>query len=147
MKRIMMLMGVAVLIALYLGTGAAVVNRLRHRADGLAAGLDEALHRYPPNIPIVVESSSAVRLLQPVAVVLVVRPPIHVMKPATQAVLPQVTDVLINATDRQGLATSEADRLRHDFPSLVPQFTWSTDLICQPPPDEMLIRLRGLLGQ
>ena len=133
--------------ALYLAAGAAVVTRLRHRAQGLVAGLDEALHRYPPNMPIVVESSSAVRLLQPVAVVLVVRPPIQVMKPATQAVLSRVTDLLINATDRQGLATSEADRLRHDFPSLAPQFTWSADLICQPPPDEMLVRLRDLLGQ
>lgn len=131
--------------ALYLAAGAAMVNRLRHRAGALAAGLDAALGQYPPAMPVVVESSSAVPLLQPAAVVLIVRPPMREMKPATEAILPRVTDLLINASDRQGSPTTEAERLQRGFPSLTPQFTWSADLICEPPPKDMLTRLQALV--
>ena len=95
-------------------------------------------------MPVVVESSSAVGLLKPAAVVLVVRPPRREMKPATQAVLPMVTELLVNASDRQGRSAAEAARLRHEFPALGPQFTWSADLIAEPPPHAMLARLRAL---
>ncbi len=162
--------------ALYLEAGAVQVERLRHRRDGLAAGLRAALKRYPPNVPVVVESSSTVKLLTPVAVVLVVRPPIREMKLATREVLPLVTDLLINLSDHEGLdrislpfsptpadprglkpaarytessnalAKTETGRLESEFPSLRPQHTWSADLIHEPPPEEMLNRLRTLLA-
>ena len=131
--------------ALYLEAGAAEVKRLRHRGDGLAAGLDAALRCYPANMPVVVESSSAVRLLRPVAVILIVRPPLREMKPSTAAILSRVTDLLINALDEGGTATAAAERLRHEFPALRPQFTWSADLIREPPPEQMLARLCALL--
>lgn len=131
--------------ALYLAAGAARARRLRHRRDGLAAGLEAALHDYPPGMSVVVEGSRAVRLLQPVAVVLVVRPPIREMKPATEAILSRVTDLLINASDGEGQAAAEARRLPQEFPALHPQYTWTADLILQPPPDDMLARLRSLL--
>ena len=131
--------------AVYLAAGAVVVNRLRHRSGALAAGLDAALAQYPPAMPVVVESSSAVPLLEPVAVVLVVRTPIREMKPATEAILPRVTDLLINASDRRGSSTAEAERLKRNFPSLAPQFTWSADLICERPPNDMLTRLQALV--
>ena len=86
--------------ALYLEAGARQVERLRHGGSGLRAGLEAAFKRFSTDLPIVVESSSAVDLLDPVAVILVVRPPIREMKPATQRVLHRVTDLLINASRR-----------------------------------------------
>ncbi|HUU85874.1 MAG TPA: hypothetical protein VM243_20440 [Phycisphaerae bacterium] len=130
--------------ALYLTAGAAVVHRLRHRRDGLATGLHAALALYPESTPIVVESSRAVRLLHPAAVVLVVRPPIREMKPTTEAILPQVTDLLINSSD-PSFALTASQCLQRDFPSLKPRFTWSADLIREPPPQRLLARLRTLL--
>lgn len=132
--------------ALYLEAGAVQVERLRHRANALATGLGVALKRYPAGVPIVVESSSAVALLEPVAVVLVVRSPIREMKPATEAILSRVTDLLINASDGEGQAAAEVRRLPQEFPALQPQYTWTADLILQPPPDDMLARLRSLLA-
>ena len=132
--------------ALYLEAGAVQVERLRHRASGLATGLGLALERYPAGMPVVVESSSAVALLEPVAVVLVVRPAIREMKPATEAILSRVTDLLINAPDGEGQAAAEAERLPQEFPALHPQYTWTADLISEPPPEAMLARLRGLLA-
>jgi molybdopterin-guanine dinucleotide biosynthesis protein len=129
--------------ALYLRAGAARVERLRHRGDGLAAGLEEALKCFPPDMPIIVESSSAVPHLRPPAVVMVVRPPIREVKPATRAVLSSVTDLMVNASDRDASTAVEIGRLRRDFPALRPQFTWSADLIRETPPEEMLGRLKA----
>ena len=131
--------------ALYVQAGALGVKRLRHRGDGLASGLEAALECYPPALPVVVESSSAVALLKPVAVVLIVRPPLGEMKPTTEAILSRVTDLLINASDCEGAATAAADRLRHRFPALRPRFTWSIDLLAEPLPAELLARLQALL--
>ena len=127
--------------ALYLRAGAVHVERLRHRGDGLAAGLEEAFGRFPPGVPIIVESSSAVRLLRPAAVVMVVRPPIRKVKPATRAILSLVTDLMVNAPDRDASTAVEIEQVRKEFPALRPQFTWSADLIREPPPEEMLSRL------
>jgi hypothetical protein len=131
--------------ARYIEAGAAQVRRLRHRAAGLATGLQVALGRFPAGMPVVVESSSAVALLKPVAVILVVRPPLREMKPATESILARVTDLMINASNHEGLATGEGDRLLEAFPSLAPQFTWFADLLREPPSAEMLARLRALL--
>ncbi|UCC28842.1 MAG: hypothetical protein JSU86_11645 [Phycisphaerales bacterium] len=131
--------------AVYLAAGATGVQRLRHRRNGLAAGLAAALKCFPPDIPIVVESSSAVRLTEPVAVVLVVRPPHHKMKATTRDVLHLVTDLLINALDVEDSAAAEAKRLGTEYPVLQPQYAFSADLISEPPPDKMLTRLRALL--
>ena len=97
-------------------------------------------------MPVVVESSSAVRWLRPVAVVLVIRLPLREMKPSTEAILTRVSDLLINASDRDESAAKAAERLRQQYPPLRPQFTWSADLIAEPPPAKMLARLQGLLG-
>ena len=131
--------------ALYLAAGAEQVEWLRHREDGLQPGLSAALQRFPATMPVVIESSSAVRLLQPAAVVLVVRPPIREMKPATLGILHLVTDLFVNASTRAGSADSEEQRLLAKFPSLRPAHTWSSDLSRLPPPENMLIRLRALL--
>lgn len=131
--------------AVYLAAGAEGVQRLRHRRKGLGPGLAAALERLPPDIPIVLESSSAVRLIKPVAVVLVVRPALHEMKAATRDVLTFVTDLLINASEDEHSAAAEAERLCADFPLLQPQYTFSADLISEPPPGKMLTRLRALL--
>lgn len=131
--------------AVYLAAGAAGVQRLRHRRNGLAAGLAAALEWFPAHVPIVVESSSAVRLTKPVAVVLVVRPPHQEMKASTRDVLHLVTDLLINASDVECSAAAEAKRLGTEFPVLQPQYTFSADLISEPPPEKMLARLRTLL--
>jgi len=131
--------------ARYFQTGAVRVERLRHRRGGLAAGLEAALKRYPPGAPVVVESSSAASLLEPVGVVLVVRAPLREMKPATEAILPRVTDLLVNASDQQGLATAARRALLHDYSALDPQYTWTADLAGEPPPAAMLERLRMLL--
>ncbi len=131
--------------AVYLEAGAAHVERLRHRRNGLAAGLGATLDRFPPAVPIVVESSSAVELLEPVAVVLVVRPPMREMKPSTLNILSLVTDLFVNAADRDRLATIEAERLRDEFRTLRPLHVWSADLIREPLPKDLLIQLRTLL--
>lgn len=131
--------------ARYLEAGALEVQRLRHRAAGLAAGLEEAWQRFPAMMPVLVESSSAVPLLEPVAVVLVVRPPLREMKPATEAILERVTDLLVNASDREGSATGAAESLAREFPVLRPQFTWAADLISEPPPEGLMERMRVLL--
>ena len=131
--------------ALYAAAGAVRAERLRHRRSGLGPGLQAALQQYPSTVPVIVESSSAVRFLDPVAVVLVVRLPIKEMKPGTEAILPRVTDLLINASDRDGSATMAAERLQQQFPALRPRFTWPADLIAQPPPTVMVARLGALL--
>ncbi|MHC4611770.1 MAG: hypothetical protein ACYS7M_15640 [Planctomycetota bacterium] len=146
--------------ALYLAAGAARVERLRHRGNSLAAGLNAALERFPATMPVVVESSSAVLLLRPAAVVLVARPPIREMKPAvvlvarppiremkpaTAAILSRVTDLLINASEGSGPPTAAAERLQREYPSLRPQHTYSADLLADPPPGQMLTRLQALL--
>ncbi len=131
--------------ALYLAAGAARAERLRHHGDGLTAGLDAALHRYPPSVPVVVESSSAVRLLDPVAVILVIfPPPIREMKPGTEAILSKVTDLMVNGPAETG-ATEAAERLQREFPALHPKHVWFANLISEPPPDKMLRRLRDLV--
>ena len=146
--------------ALYLAAGAVRVERLRYRSDVLLTSapdngcqgpeakgaLAAALRRFPAAVPVIVESSSAVRLLSPVGVVLVVRPPLREMKPTTEAILSRVTDLLINASDRKGPAAAAAERLRDEFPALRPPYTWSADLIAEPPPAQMLTRLRTLLA-
>ena len=133
--------------ALYVEAGAVAVKRLRHRGEGLAAGLDAALRCYAAALPVVVESSSAVKFLNPVAVVLVFRPPLREMKPSTAAILSRVTDLLVNASDDGGFATAAAERLRHECPELRPQYTWSADLISEALPAPMLTRLRALLDR
>ena len=133
---------------LYMEAGAAEVKRLTYdRADGLAAGLDAALQRFPPTMPTVVESSSAVLMLRPVAVVLVVRPPLREMKPGTEAILSRVTDLLVNAPDTEGIARATAEQLCHQFPSLRPRFTWFADLRSGPLPQPMLTRFKKLLAR
>jgi hypothetical protein len=132
--------------ALYLAAGAVQVEILRHRGSGLAAGLDAALDRFPPSVPVVIESSSAVRFLRPVAVVLIVRLPRHEMKPSTHAILPRVTDLLVNSSKTGELTTATAEKLRREYPALRPRFTWSVDLTSEAPPAEMLARLRTLLA-
>ena len=131
--------------ALYLAAGAKHVELLRHWDRGLQAGLAAALARVPDNMPIVVESSSAARLLTPLAVVLVVRPAILEVKSATEAILPQVTDVVINAPPSDDRA-SAAEQLQSRLPSLMSPKVWLADLISEPPPDAMLTRLRDLLA-
>lgn len=131
--------------ALYLAAGAVQVEILRHRGGALAAGLVAALDRFPRGVSVVVESSSAVEFLDPVAVVLIVRPPLREMKPSTNAILSRVTDLLINASDQDGVAAQSSKRLHGDYPSLRPQHTWFADLMCEPPPDQMLARLQVLL--
>ncbi|GAF72434.1 unnamed protein product, partial [marine sediment metagenome] len=133
--------------ALYLAEGAKQVERLRHRDDALPLGLAAALARFGPNLPIVVESSKVVPLLKPVAVVLVVRPPIREMKPTTRDILLLVSDVLFNMSNGGTSATTEIGALQADFPSLRPQYVWSADLSREPLPPEMLIRLNAVLGK
>lgn len=130
--------------ARYVDAGAGHVEWLRHRGPGLRAGLEATLARFPAEMPVAVESSSAVRLMIPVSVVLVVRPPIREMKPGTRNILHLVTDVLANAPNRAA-GTGEIERLMTMFRSLRPAHTWSADLIREPPPAEMLKRLWKLL--
>ena len=131
--------------ALYLDAGAAHVEWLRHRQFGLAEGLHAALKRFPKAVPIIVESSSAVQLLDPAAVVMVVRPPIREVKPSTQAVLSRVNALLLNASGGNESGVVEAERLQADFPSLRPSHVWYADLIREEPPVEMLNWARGVL--
>lgn len=131
--------------AVYLAAGAEQVERLACRRDRLRGGLDAALARFPVTMPIVIESSSAARLLDPVAVVLVARPPIREMKPSTEAVLSRVTDLLINAPADAATAVADSQCLSTAFPSLRPAVTWAADLAHEPPPRAMLERLAGLL--
>ena len=131
---------------LYLAAGAVQVEILRHRAEGLGVGLSMALDRFPSHTPIVVESSRAAKVLNPAAVILIVRPPMREMKPSTEAILAQVTDLLINAPDREGCTIAAAERLQQQFPRLRPRFSWIVDLISEPPPNSMLERLRVLLN-
>ncbi|MGD2108704.1 MAG: hypothetical protein PVI86_04865 [Phycisphaerae bacterium] len=127
--------------ALYLDAGARHVERLRHRGPGLAPGLADAFTRFSPDTPVVVESSSAVELMSPVAVVLVARPPVREMKPATERILHRVTDLLINTPCHTNGTNSEAYRLRETFPSLESAQVWSADLGSEPPPAELLERI------
>jgi hypothetical protein len=131
--------------ALYLAAGAVQVERLSHQRDGLTPGLKAALQRFAPSTPVVVESSKAVRLLRPAAVIMVVRPPTRAMKPSTVEVLPLVTDLLVNVSEDGERAADEAQRLRDEFPALRPQHIWAADLVSQPLPEELVIRLRRLL--
>ena len=129
----------------YLSAGAAQVERLRHRRAGLAAGLEAALRRYPPRMPVIVESSSALRFFAPRAVILVVRPPLLEMKPATADVLGRVTDLLVNLSADGVDADVQVAGLRREFPGLAPQFTWSANLLTSPPPPQLLDRVRSVL--
>ena len=132
--------------AVYLAAGAVRVERVRHRKQGLAAGLEAALKRFPVGMPIVVESSSAIPMLAPAAVVLVVRPPLREMKPSTRRILPSVTDLLMNVSGRTTQQTCDAEWLLERYAQLRPQKVWSVDLNREPPPADMLRRLRELLG-
>jgi len=96
--------------ALYLEAGARQVQRLRHRADGLAAGLEAAFRRFAPDVPVVVESSSAVQFLDPAAIVLVVRLPVREVKPATERVLHRVTDLLVNGSCHEDVTFSDVGK-------------------------------------
>jgi hypothetical protein len=131
--------------ASYLAAGAAQVEILRHQGTGLVAGLGVALDRFPPGMPVVIESSSAVRFLRPAAVVLIIRPPLREMKPTTDAILSRVTDLLVNWSLTGELGTRAVEKLRSEYPALRPWFTWSADLTAEAPPVEMLARLRNLL--
>jgi hypothetical protein len=131
--------------ALYLAAGAVQVERLSHQRDGLALGLEAGLQRFPPGTPVVVESSKAVRLLDPVAVIMVVRPPMRAMKPSTVEVLPLVTDLLVNVSTDGERDVVEARRLRDEFSALRPQHIWAADLVSEPLPEGLVIRLRRLL--
>ncbi len=82
--------------ALYLEAGACQVERLRHAGPGLRAGLEAAFQRFPSALPVVIESSSAIEHLNPVAVVLIIRPPVREMKPSTARLLHRVTDLVVN---------------------------------------------------
>ena len=132
---------------LYLAAGANQVERLRHRDDALPLGLAAALARFEPSLPIVVEGSKVVPLLKPVAVVLVVRPPIREMKRTTRDILYLVSDVLFNMSKDEASVTTELGALQADFPSFRPQYVWSADLSREPLPPEMLIRLKAVLGK
>jgi hypothetical protein len=131
--------------AIYLSAGAVQVERLRHRRAGLAAGLEAALDEFPPELPVIVESSSAIAHLRPVAIVLVVRPPLQEMKPSTAAVLPRVTDLLVNGFERSAVVAAATERLHRDFESLRPSFTWHVDLPSEPLPSALVCRMRELL--
>ena len=131
--------------SLYFQAGAAHVERLRCRRDCLEVGLREALKRFPVAMPLAVESSGAVKLLTPVAMVMVVRTPIREMKPSTGAILSLVTDLVVNAPVPKEQADREAKRLCEAYPTLQPGFIWSANLTSQPPPHEMLARLRRVL--
>ncbi|RJO63550.1 MAG: hypothetical protein C4523_19920 [Myxococcales bacterium] len=130
----------------YLAAGAVHVERLVCRPPGLAGGLDAALSRFPPRVPVVVESSRATPLLAPLAVVLVVRPPLREMKASTAQIISCVTDLLMNVSDDTTQPTGEADRLMERYGELRPQHVWSADLSRERPPAEMIQRLRELLG-
>ncbi len=131
----------------YLEAGAARVQRLRHRGDALAAGLKTALDGYPAGMPVIVESSSAAPLFNPLAVLLIVRLPVREMKPATRAILPLVTDLVINAPDRQGSAPAATAELRASYPTLNPHLIWRCDLVDEPLPDMLVRRLETLVGK
>lgn len=131
--------------AIYLDAGARQVERLRHRGNALAAGLVAALKRFEAGIPVVVESSSAVEFLDPFAVVLVVRPPIREMKPATQRVLARVTDLLVNASRQDNVTSSAGQQLSKEYNALRPAHTWHANLASESPPRKMLARLTTLL--
>ena len=133
--------------ALYLQAGAAQVEILRHEGNALPAGLRAALDHFPAGMPVVVESSSAVRFLDTVAVVMLVLPPPREMKPSTEVILHRVTDLLINSPRREDSPARHAAALRQEFPALSPRFTWFADLASEPPPEELLARLRGLLAE
>lgn len=130
--------------AVYLSAGAARVEWLRYRGNGLAAGVRAALERFPSRMPVVIESSSAVRLLEPAGVFLVVRPPIREMKPQTGSVLSHVSDLLVNTADREISPTTHTGRLLEHYPVLHPRFVWSADLAGGRLPEELLVRLRDL---
>jgi hypothetical protein len=131
--------------ALYLAAGAVQTERLRHRREGLAPGLQAALSQYPPDVSVIIESSSAVRHLDPVAVILIVRPPIQEMKPGSEAILPRVTHLLVNATDPKRSAATEARALRRQFPTLATCSSWLADLAGEPLPSGLVENLLGLL--
>ena len=133
--------------AQYRAAGAAAVERLRHRGRGLSTGLVAAFNRFPANMPLIVESSSAVPLLKPAAVVLVIRPPVKEMKPATCAILNHVTDLLVNAAKED--ADSEAatvERTIRQLPDATLRCVWRTDLGCAPLPATLIERLGDILG-
>ena len=131
--------------AIYLDTGARQVERLRHRGDGLAPGLEAAFDRFQADIPVVVESSSAVQFLTPLAVVLVVRPPIREMKPATERILPDVTDLLINTSQHYDDTKLETKHLHEQLGLCRPKHTWVCNLAGEELPVELLKRIRLLL--
>jgi hypothetical protein len=132
--------------SLYFQAGAAHVERLRCRRDCLEVGLREALQCFPAGMPLAVESSGAVKLLSPMAVVMVVRTPIREMKPSTGAIVSRVTDLVVNADVSEEQADREAKHLCEAYPTLQPGFIWPANLNSQPPPREMLTRLRRLLS-
>lgn len=132
--------------AAYRAAGALHVERLRYWRSQIAAGLGVALDRFPRSMPIVVESSSAVKLMTPGAVVLVVRPPLREMKPSTRAILPRVTDLVINAPHPDDTAGREDELLRRAYPALQPLFTWTVDLRRPQGHETMLDRMRPLLS-
>ncbi|HNQ23568.1 MAG TPA: hypothetical protein PKK06_10785 [Phycisphaerae bacterium] len=129
----------------YLSAGAAHVERLRHRGAGLRAGLAAACGRFPPGMPVIVESSSALVFLRPRCVLLVVRPPLREMKPATLAVLPRVTDLLWNMSSTGSDARHATEELRREFSALNPTGIWRADLLSEPLPAGLLERVRSAL--
>jgi hypothetical protein len=85
-------------------------------------------------------------MLDPAAVFLVVRPPAREVKPATRAILPMVTDLLINALGGDACAPAEVERLGGQFPALRPRFEYRVDLVQEELPAGLLTRLRSVLA-
>ncbi len=96
-------------------------------------------------MPVVIESSSVVLLLEPVAVVLVVRIPMREMKPATERILDRITDLMVNAPADATSPDVCMDQLRAAFPSLQPRHTWTANLIDEGPPAALMLRLQDLV--
>ncbi len=130
----------------YRAAGAAAVERLRHHGGCLPEAMALALSRFPLAMPLIVESSSAVPLIDPVAVLLVLRWPVTEMKPATQSILTRVTDVLINAGQEDTATATGLGQVAQQFPELRPRYCWRVDLRCEDLPEALIRRLGDVLA-
>jgi len=106
---------------------------------------DEVLGRFPAEMAVITEGTAAVKYARPIAVILVTSSSPREMKPACQAVLSAVTDLVIDGPAEEDSAVINT-RLCWTYPDLRPKFVWGADLPRNVLPAAFLERLRRLIG-
>jgi len=126
--------------------GAVQVERLRYHPAGLNAGLDFAMARFEPGLPLIIEGGSAAYHLPTAAVLLVARPPLSDIKPTTIRLLERVDYLLVNAPPAKDQIEQVAKMLVGLNSGFRPKDSWHLDLLRDPLPAGLVATVGQLIS-